>query len=51
MWDHSMPRFITEDQDWKITRVKESELTIDNMVDPVVEEPDISEDWYGSEEE
>lgn len=51
MWNHSMPRFITEDQDWELTKVKESEFTVDNIVDKVVEEPDTSDEWYASEEE
>jgi hypothetical protein len=52
LWkDLSIPRFITEDQHWEVQPVIESEITIDNIVDEVVEKPDSSDEWYASEEE
>lgn len=52
LWkDLSIPRFITEDKNWEVKPVVESEITIDNIVDEFVEKPDSSDEWYASEEE
>ena len=53
LWDEfSIPRLIEEGEDWEITKVDQTISLVDNTEDDsdeVAEE--ISEDWYGSEEE
>jgi len=48
----SMPRFIAEGEDWEINPVNQTVSKVDNIDDVSDEvEDNISEDWYGSEEE
>ena len=53
LWDElSIPRLVAEGEDWEVKKVDQTVSLVDNTEDDsdeVAEE--ISEDWYGSEEE
>tara|TARA_S200002703_G_scaffold153387_1_gene154918 strand:- start:138 stop:440 length:303 start_codon:yes stop_codon:yes gene_type:complete len=52
LWDEfSIPRLIAEGEDWEILKVSQTTLDKDNLTKDSDEVEDISDDWYGSEEE
>ena len=52
LWDEfSIPRLIAEGQDWEVVKVNQTTMGVDNTPIDGDEVEDISDDWYGSEEE
>ena len=52
LWDEfSIPRLIAEGEDWEVVPVNQTSIESDNDYMDSDEVEDISDDWYGSEEE